>query len=204
MRGTPAGSVSTSAPSSRPSGRADSRPGGGLPQKMADAPCDPDGLRRTTHMKAAFAGKRPWHRDGEEGGRMDDPLERFASLYDQFYRNVLRYALQHAEQDSAEDVASDVFLVGWRRLADIPEPPLPWLLGVARNLLRKQAGAGRRRRLLTNRIAALTSAADLAAWDAGEHGRLGHVGTGSKRIWICPRISSTVSRCSNARCTTAP
>jgi RNA polymerase sigma factor (sigma-70 family) len=100
---------------------------------------------------------------------MDDPLERFASLYDQFYRNVLRYALQHAEQDSAEDVASDVFLVAWRRLADIPEPPLPWLLGVARNLLRKQAGAGRRRRLLTNRIGALTSAADLAAWDAGEH-----------------------------------
>lgn len=53
---------------------------------------------------------------------MDDPLERFASLYDQFYRNVLRYALQHAERDSAEDVASDVFLVAWRHLADIPEP----------------------------------------------------------------------------------
>jgi DNA-directed RNA polymerase specialized sigma24 family protein len=100
---------------------------------------------------------------------VDDPLERFASLYDQFYRNVLRYALQHAERDSAEDVASDVFFVAWRHLADIPEPPLPWLLGVARNLLRKQAGAGRQRRLLTNRIAALTSAADLAAWDAGEH-----------------------------------
>jgi RNA polymerase sigma-70 factor, ECF subfamily len=98
-----------------------------------------------------------------------DPLERFASLYDQFYRNVLRYALQHAERDSAEDVASDVFLVAWRNLSCIPEPPLPWLLGVARNLLRKQAGAGRRRRLLTNRIAMLTSAADQAAWDAGEH-----------------------------------
>src|ERR1017187_382594 len=68
-----------------------------------------------------------------------------------------------------QQAPSDVFLVGWRRLADIPEPPLPWLLGVARNLLRKQAGAGRRRRLLTNRIAALTSAADLAAWDAGGH-----------------------------------
>jgi DNA-directed RNA polymerase specialized sigma24 family protein len=40
---------------------------------------------------------------------------------------------------------------------------------VARNLLLKQAGAGRRRRLLTNRIAALTSAADHAAWDAGKH-----------------------------------
>jgi RNA polymerase sigma factor (sigma-70 family) len=108
-------------------------------------------------------------RIAEEGGRVDDPLERFASLYDQFYRNVLRYTLQHAERDSAEDVASDVFLVAWRHRADIPEPPLPWLLGVARNLLRKHAGAGRRRWLLTNRIAALTSAADMAAWDAGEH-----------------------------------
>ena len=53
---------------------------------------------------------------------MDDPLERFAGLYDQFYRNVLRYALQHAERDSAEDVASDVFLIAWRNLACIPEP----------------------------------------------------------------------------------
>src|ERR1022692_987317 len=164
MRGTPAGSVSTSAPSSRPSGRADSRPGGGLPQKMADAPCDPDGLRRTTHMKAAFAGNGPGHRDGKEGGRMDDPLERFASLYDQFYRNVLRYALQHAEQDSAEDVASDVFLVAWRRLADIPEPPLPWLLGVARNLLRKQA-------------AAAAHESDRCAHQRGGSGRVGCRGT---------------------------
>jgi hypothetical protein len=31
---------------------------------------------------------------------VDDPLVRFAGLYDQFYRNVTRYALQHAERDS--------------------------------------------------------------------------------------------------------
>ena len=100
---------------------------------------------------------------------MDDPLERFAGLYDQYYRNVLRYALQHAEQGSAEDVASEAFLIAWRRWPDVPEPPLPWLLGVARNLLRKQAEAGRRRRLLADRVAAMTSAADVIAWDAGEH-----------------------------------
>jgi DNA-directed RNA polymerase specialized sigma24 family protein len=98
--------------------------------------------------------------------RVDDPFEWFTSLYDQFYRNVLRYALQHAERDSAEDVASDVFLVAWRRRDSIP---LPWLLGVARNLLGKHAGAGRRRQQLTERIAALTGAAGLAAWDAGDY-----------------------------------
>ena len=100
---------------------------------------------------------------------MDDPLDRFAGLYDQYYRKVLHYALQHAEPGSAEDVASEAFLIAWRRWPDLPEPPLPWLLGVARNLLRQQAAAGRRRRLLAERIAALTSEADVTAWDAGEH-----------------------------------
>ena len=98
----------------------------------------------------------------------DDPRERFAGLYDRYYRNVLRYALQHADQGSAEDVASEAFLIAWRQLPDVPEPALPWLLGVARNLLRKQAGAGARRRMLADRIAALTTTADVLAWDAGE------------------------------------
>lgn len=100
---------------------------------------------------------------------MDDPRDRFTALYDQCYRNVLRYALLHAEPGSAEDVTSEVFLIAWRNLPVIPEPPLPWLLGVARNLHRKQADAGRRRRLLGERIAALTTEADVIAWDAGEH-----------------------------------
>jgi RNA polymerase sigma factor (sigma-70 family) len=100
---------------------------------------------------------------------VDDPPERFAGLYDQYYRNVLHYALHQAERGSAEDVASETFLIAWRRWPDIPEPPLPWLLGVARNLLRQQAAAGRRRRQLADRIAALTSDADVTTWDAGEH-----------------------------------
>jgi len=85
------------------------------------------------------------------------------------YRNVLRYALLHAEPGSAEDVTSEVFLIAWRQLPAVPEPALPWLLGVARNLLRKQADAGRRRRRLTGRIAALTTEADMTAWDTGEY-----------------------------------
>lgn len=110
-----------------------------------------------------------YHPTETEGSPVDDPLERFAGLYDRYYRNVVRYALQHAERGSAEDVASETFLIAWRRLADIPDPPLPWLLGVTRNLLLKQAEAGRRRRMLADRVAAMTSAADLVAWDAGEH-----------------------------------
>ena len=100
---------------------------------------------------------------------MSDPTQRFTGLYDQYYRRVLRYALQHADPGCAEDVASETFLIAWRRLAEIPQPPLPWLLGVARNLLRQQFGRARRQQRLADRIAALTSDADLQAWDAGEH-----------------------------------
>ena len=100
---------------------------------------------------------------------MSDHVQWFTGLYDQYYRRVLRYALQHADPGSAEDVASETFLIAWRRLAEIPEPPLPWLLAVARNLLRQQFGRSRRQQRLADRIAALTSDADLQAWDAGEH-----------------------------------
>ncbi|HEX4092565.1 MAG TPA: sigma-70 family RNA polymerase sigma factor [Trebonia sp.] len=100
---------------------------------------------------------------------MSDSNQQFTGLYDENYRRVLRYALQHADPGCAEDVASETFLIAWRRLAEIPQPPLPWLLGVARNLLRQQFGRARREQRLADRISAMTSDADLVAWDAGEH-----------------------------------
>jgi RNA polymerase sigma-70 factor (ECF subfamily) len=100
---------------------------------------------------------------------VEDPPIRFTRLYDRYYRNVLSYALLRAERTVAEDVASETFLVAWRRLADVPDQPLPWLLGVARNLLYKQYGSNDRNRMLFRQIASLTTAADLATWDAAEH-----------------------------------
>ncbi|MFB9832823.1 RNA polymerase sigma factor, partial [Actinoallomurus acaciae] len=99
---------------------------------------------------------------------MNDPAERFTALYDRHYRSVLGYALLRAGQDAAEDVASETFLVAWRRLGDLPDAPLPWLLGVARNLLHKQYDSGRRRRALADRVAAATTTADLAGPDVAD------------------------------------
>jgi RNA polymerase sigma factor (sigma-70 family) len=97
-----------------------------------------------------------------------DPVERFTVLYDRHYRKVLGYVLLRAEQDAAEDVVSETFLVAWRRLDDLPDPVLPWLLGVARNLLHKQYDSGRRRQVLADRINAATRADDLAGPDVAE------------------------------------
>ncbi len=100
---------------------------------------------------------------------MNDSAQRFAALYDRYYRNVLGYALLRVGQDAAEDVVSETFLVAWRRLDQLPEPPLPWLLGVARNLLRKQYDSGRRRQALADRIAAATTTHDLSGSDVAEN-----------------------------------
>jgi hypothetical protein len=37
----------------------------------------------------------------------------------------------------ADDVVGDTFLVAWPRLDSVPPVPLPWLLGVARNMIRE-------------------------------------------------------------------
>jgi RNA polymerase sigma factor (sigma-70 family) len=100
---------------------------------------------------------------------VDDPQERFTALYDRYYRNVLGYVLLRVEQAVAEDVCSETFLVAWRRLDELPEQELPWLLGVARNKLAKQRQVWRRRQSLVERIAALTSEHEHLAWDVAEH-----------------------------------
>ncbi len=100
---------------------------------------------------------------------MDDPRERFTDLYDRHYRSVLGYALLRAEPGVAEDVSSETFLVAWRRLDDLPDPPLPWLFGVARNLLAKQRDSRRRRQALVDRITVLTTAQDHTNWDVADH-----------------------------------
>ena len=95
--------------------------------------------------------------------------ERFVGLYDTYYRRVLGFALHHVDASAAEDVASETFLIAWRKLADVPDPPLAWLLAVARNLLRQQYGATARQRRLASRLTELGGEYDVLAWDAGEH-----------------------------------
>lgn len=134
--------------------------------------CSMANLRRSC-KRDRFRGisSRKAHRptDPEGKGLVDDPESRFTALYDLHYRKVLAYALIRAEPHAAEDIVSETFLIAWRRLGDVPEHALPWLLGVARNLLHKQRDSRYRRSALADRIAALTSPQDLATWDVADH-----------------------------------
>ncbi|PZS24604.1 MAG: RNA polymerase subunit sigma-24 [Pseudonocardiales bacterium] len=88
---------------------------------------------------------------------------RLRRLFEQHSAAVLRYAMRHADAASAHDVVSDVFLVAWRRIREIPETPLPWLLVVARNSIKNRNRSSSRRQRLSAELAALDRAAATAA-----------------------------------------
>ncbi|MGW1725637.1 RNA polymerase sigma factor [Streptomyces sp. NPDC002306] len=77
--------------------------------------------------------------------------ENFAAAYREHYWAVSRYVARRLAERTheVEEVVAEVFTVAWRRRADLPPSPLPWLYGVARNCLANTVrGHGRRRRLL--------------------------------------------------------
>lgn len=65
-----------------------------------------------------------------------------ARLWDQYAQRIYRYCFRRtADHELAEDLTSMVFLEAWRTRAKSQlsrESDLPWLYGVASNLLRKQ------------------------------------------------------------------
>lgn len=63
---------------------------------------------------------------------------RFTELYERHHAPVYAYAVSRAGRQLADDIVNDTFLVAWRRLAEVPATPLPWLLGVARNVVRER------------------------------------------------------------------
>lgn len=65
---------------------------------------------------------------------------------------VRRYVVRRQSGALVDDAIADSFLVAWRRLEEIPERTLPWLLGVARRALADQRRAVRRRRSLSERL----------------------------------------------------
>ncbi len=77
--------------------------------------------------------------------------EIFAAAYREHYWAVSRYVARRLPErpDEVEEVVAEVFTVAWRRRHDLPDAPLPWLYGVARNCLSNAVRSyGRRRRLV--------------------------------------------------------
>lgn len=80
--------------------------------------------------------------------------KRLTRIYHENYSRLLAYALAYTSRANAEDIVSESFLIAWRRLDDLPSRELPWLIGVARNLIRERYRADRRLRELCTELAA--------------------------------------------------
>lgn len=76
----------------------------------------------------------------------DAATQRFEAIFNVCHPRVLAYARRRTDDGAlAEEVVSETFLIAWRRFADLPTEPLPWLLGTARKVLANQRrGADRR------------------------------------------------------------
>jgi RNA polymerase sigma-70 factor (ECF subfamily) len=72
----------------------------------------------------------------------------FGRLFDLYGRRVYAYCLRRtADQSTAEDLMSATFLEAWRRAPDfrvVDGSALPWLFGIATNLLRNERRSLRR------------------------------------------------------------
>lgn len=88
-------------------------------------------------------------------GAVDDQdrRERFDAVVRECVEPLRRFLVRRTDAATADDVLGDTLLVAWRRFEDLPEQPLPYLYGVARNCLANAERAVRRRDRLTARLA---------------------------------------------------
>lgn len=78
---------------------------------------------------------------GSSGGRGEDW---FSAVYAAHYPDIVRYGLRRwLDREASEELTQEVFVVAWRRRAEVPDHCLPWLYGVARRLLANRWRAGR-------------------------------------------------------------
>jgi len=84
------------------------------------------------------------------GARAASPEDVFRGMFSSHYSAVYAYCARRLGRDDASDAAADVFTVAWRKIRRVPAEPdtLPWLYGVARNVVRNhRRGRNRRDRL---------------------------------------------------------
>ena len=85
---------------------------------------------------------------------MGDQQARFEQIYLQHHRDVRRYVGRRLVEPEVDDATADVFVVAWRRLAELPpdDRVLPWLYSVARRVLANEYRRARRARTLVEQI----------------------------------------------------
>lgn len=80
--------------------------------------------------------------------------DRFEQVAPTLIEPVRRFLARRTDPETAEDVLAETLLVCWRRAAELPDEPLPWVYAVARNCLRNAERSARRQERVAARIMA--------------------------------------------------
>ena len=100
---------------------------------------------------------------------------RFEAAFDAYRADIVAYCSWRASSPSdAQDAVADVFLIAWRRAADLPEGDSArvWLYATARRVISNQRRSQRRRAALHERLAREPVAPPRS--EAGEENALVH------------------------------
>jgi len=84
---------------------------------------------------------------------------RFDRLYRAHVDRVMNYCLRHLAPSHAEDAVAETFLIAWRRIDDVPEPAVGWLIITARHTIYTRYRAQAKAQTLVERLARITSLA---------------------------------------------
>jgi RNA polymerase sigma-70 factor (ECF subfamily) len=85
----------------------------------------------------------------------DARRQRFEEIAPALIEPLRRFLARRTDPATADDVLSETLLVCWRRLAELPDEPLPWAYAVARNCLANAQRSARRQDRLAARISAV-------------------------------------------------
>lgn len=81
----------------------------------------------------------------------------FRSLYERSLSGIYRFVVRSLplQRGDADDLVADIYLVAWRRINDVPEPPedVLWVYGVARNVISQHRRAAGRKGNLAHALA---------------------------------------------------
>ncbi len=90
------------------------------------------------------------------GGR--EAKDRVTRVYEQHAPAVAAFVLRRSPSSDAPDIVAETFLIAWRRREILPEEPdtLPWLYGVARNVMANSRRGQRRQTRLAGKLGALS------------------------------------------------
>ena len=90
---------------------------------------------------------------GSEWPATPDAVRKLDELFENFGRRVLAYAARRTPTlADAEDAAAETFAIAWRKIEQMPDDALPWLLAVARRVLANQRRGDHRRESLVARL----------------------------------------------------